>query len=80
MNDEIKKYIDEQLDIIRKLCDICIKCKQNKLIYPPPTTINVGNPYCKNCDKSNKYINYTKVNDLIMSDDSMDYMDFGLFD
>jgi hypothetical protein len=50
MNDEIKKYIDEQLDIIRNLCDICNKCKITKLYYPPPTTCYFKPPFCRNCD------------------------------
>lgn len=82
MHDEIKKYIDEQLDIIRKLCDICNKCKLTKLTYPPPTTYNVGSPYCKTCNKneSNKDGNdniKNKLNDEIYKDDDMV---FGLFD
>lgn len=73
MNSEIKNYIDNQLDIIRKLCDICLKCKITKLYYPPPTTCNYRPPYCIHCDK----VDINKVNN---KNESYDDMEFGKFD
>ncbi len=79
MNEEIKKYIDDQLDIIRKLCNICNKCKITNLTFPPPATCNVRPPYCKLCDKIEIEINNTiSINNDLNRNDSD--MIFGLYD
>ena len=61
MNDEIKKYIDDQLNKIRELCNICNKCKITKLTFPPPVTCNIRPPYCSNCDINKNIISNKNI-------------------